>query len=66
MIATFTGNATRTLHVYENGPKGCLLKQSIDLSQVRQVELIATATEPAAGETEHVARETSVLRPKRR
>lgn len=42
-------NATETLHVYENGPEGCLLKQSIDLSQVGQRELIAIQPERLVG-----------------
>ena len=54
-----TDNATKTLHLYENGPRGCLLKQSIDLSQVGQVELIATTPDRLAGEN-------SVIRTKQR
>ena len=44
-----TDNATEQLHIYENGPKGCLLKQVIDLEQVGQPELIATTPEQVAG-----------------
>lgn len=44
-----TDNFTEKLHIYENGPKGCLLKQVIDLEQVGQPELIATTPEHLAG-----------------
>jgi hypothetical protein len=52
-----TDNAADKLHIYENGPKGCVLRQSIDLSQVGQAELVATSPERTAMKPEQ-----SVLR----
>jgi hypothetical protein len=51
-----TDNATEKLHIYENGAKGCVLRQVIDLGQTGQAEMIATRPDPVAARPEEAKR----------